>query len=225
MAATAVGRAGREGATESWATIIAGNGNANAGTLTPRLQSTATTDVWAAHRRSFATFTTATDPLPAGSIITAATISMLISTKGSDSFGQSMCIVEASTGAGNADYQNTAAFRTEYTSRVTIASMASGVRSTWTFNAAGLTYLTAKYVAATSFSMGLRYSSDIDQSAPTWVSATTDDLSIAGVGATGPEIVVTYRVGPGHAVVHLTGTLGNSADTVNANLWAVEVFT
>jgi len=225
------GRAGREGANESWATNMAGAGNANASGLTMRLQSTATTDQWQAVRRGFLSFNPLTDPFATGYIITAASLSLNIATKGTDTFAQSICLTSAIAAAPTAsvavaDYQGTASSKTEYGSRVTIASMANGVRSVWTLNAAGLAYLTAQVLASGPILLGLRYSGDVDSTAPTWVSAITDDLSITTVaGALEPQLIVTYRVGPGYAVASLTGTLANTGDTVNCNLWTVEVWT
>lgn len=217
------GTAGREGANESFATIIAGNGNAHASTITMRLQASAPGN-WQALRRGFANFDPTAFALPTGYIISAAVLNVTPTSISTDTFVQSICLTNALlasplVGTANADYEGTASYRTEYASRKTIASMVSGTAFNMTLNAAGVSYIDTQYGTGNPIQLGLRWSCDVDSSDPGGALATQD------VTLTVNSLTLTYRVGPGHAVVDLTGTLANSADTVNCNLLVIEVFT
>lgn len=230
------GRAGREGASEAFATLISSNGNANDTTnanIVMRLQSAAGAGNWQAMRRGFLSFDPTDDPLPAGAIITAAVLSLHVTSPGTNNFTQSICVAKAtlasSTGIAAADYQGTkAGGQTEWATRVTVASMSAGVRSSWTLNATALAVLQTASDGGNPFIAALYFSADLDATEPTWGMSLTDDVSLAsqdsGTAANRPTLTVTYRIGPGHAVASLTGTLANTGDTVNCNFWNVEVF-
>lgn len=225
LSTTAKGTAGREGADESYSTIKNGTGNAsNGSSVTMLIQSSGTSTQWAAQRRGFYVFNAASAPLPTGALITAATLTMVPGAVPTDSFTQSLVITAAAmadtTSVANSDYQGTNTPRTEYSNRITIASMVVSVGQVFTFNAAGLAYLTTQFGAAAKIVLGIRWSADMDQIAPTWTSSTAESINV-----TSATLLVTYRIGPGHAVASLTGTLGSSADTVNASLFVIEVFT
>ena len=231
------GRAGREGASESFATIIGSNGNANDSSnanIVMRLQSAATAGNWAAMRRGFFSFDPTDDALPAGAIITAVSLSLHCVSTGSNNFTQSMCLTKgtlaSSTAIASADYQGTkAGGQTEYSSRVAVSALSAGARSTWTLNATGIAAVQAASDAATALVFALYFSADLDATEPTWGMSLTDDVSLAANDTGGtvndPTLTVTYRIGPGHAVLSLTGTLANTGDTVNANFFNIEVWT
>lgn len=228
------GRVGREGASESWATLIAGNGNvvdyAAAG-VTMRIQSTGTSNLWAALRRGVFLF----DPvsLPTGSIIQSGTLS-LYPTAATDNFVSELVLgnapVTAYTSLIAGDYQLLNAAKVEHgTARVAVASIVPGTRITFTLNAQALTTFQSLYESGNVFELGLYFDWDFDEVSPIWASSTTDDINFyaqnGGLTAQWPILTITYRVGMGYATVHLTGQLVNSGDTVTADMWAVEVFT
>jgi hypothetical protein len=230
------GRAGREGAAESFATIISSNGNANDSAnanIVMRLQSAVNPSEWQACRRGFLSFDPTDETLPDGAIITAAVLSISVTSPGTNSFTQSICVTKGTlantSGIAAADYQGTkAGGQTEWASRVTVASMSAGVRSTWTLNAAGLAALETAFAGGSPYVLSLYFSGDLDATSPTWGSSLTDDVSLASNDTASPsarpQLIVTYRIGPGHAVASLTGTLANTGDTVNCSLFNIEVF-
>lgn len=217
------GTAGREGADEPFSTIIAGNGNAHASTITMRLQAIAA-NRWQALRRGFANFDPTAFALPSGYIISAAVLNVTPTSISADTFVQSICLTNALlaqplVGTANADYEGTASYRTEYATRKTIASMSSGTAFDMTLNATGLSYVSTQYGTGNPIQLGFRWSCDVDQSDPGGALATQD------VTLTVNSLTLTYRVGPGHAVVDLTGTLANSSDTVTCDYLTIEVWT
>lgn len=230
------GRAGREGATEGWASIRAGAGNVadtGATTIALVLDSHTTTDEWNALRRGFLVFDPTTTPLPAGSIVLGATLS-LHCTSVTDEFSQSICVSKATLAANNnivtGDYAGTLAGGfVEYADRVLLSAMTGGARSTWTLNAAGIAAVQAAFDASTALYLGLLYSADLDDDEPTWSSGVIANAAFAsqnnGTAGNRPQLIITYRVGPGHAVASLTTTLGNSGDTVTCSIFTIELFT
>lgn len=226
------GRCGREGANEAWGPIIGNNGNASGTALAMRLATGASTPgTWGAMRRGLLRFNPGASPLPTGALVSAVTLNLFLNGK-SDKFSQSFGICQGVIGGGsvsNSDYEGTNSTRTEWATRKTIASLTGSAYNAWTFNAAGIAAVQAAFTGSTTITMALRYSGDIDQSSPTNTGVLNDveDNTFNGVTAGGghPQLVVTYRIGPGHAVVSLTGTLGNSGDSLLANFWVVEVYT
>jgi hypothetical protein len=222
------GRSGREGANESFATIIAAAGNASASSVTIILQSYTVSNEWQAVRRAFFVYNTALSPgpLPTGFIITSATLTITPSTLTTDYFTQSLCLTSAilanEATVANGDYLGTSASRTEYAARKTYASLVDSTPFSFTFNATGLAYLTTKFTAGANVVLGVRWSSDIDQSSPTWQSGVTQSVNQIASAA---QLAVSYRIGPGNAIASITGTLGNSADTVTCNMFVLELFT
>ena len=230
------GRAGREGATEAWSVLRAGAGNVadtGATTIAMTQQAGATTDIWNALRRGFLVFDPTTTPLPAGAVVLGATLSLHCTTV-SDAFSASICVSKATLAANNnvvaGDYAGTLAGGfTEYADRVLLSAMTGGVRSTWTLNAAGIAAVQAAYDASSPLYLGLLFNSDMDNSAPTWALSTTATASFAsqnnGTAGNRPQLIITYRVGPGHAVVSLTTTLGSAGDTATCSLFTIEAWT
>lgn len=228
------GRTGREGADESWATIIAGGGNAadhTAAGVTMRLQSSGTSNQWAALRRGVFLFDPA--PLPDGAIIQSGTLALYCTAK-ADTFLSSMVLtnapVTAYTSIVAADYALLGGTKVEHgTARITVASITAPGWVTWTLNAQALTTFQSLYESGNVFELGVYFDWDFDEVAPTWASSTTDDINFyarnGGTSSQWPTLTIVYRVGMGYATVVLTGQLGNSGDTVTADMFAVEVFT
>jgi hypothetical protein len=225
LSLSAKGTAGREGADESFSTIKEGSGNAaSTASVTMDLHSSTTSTQWNAMRRGFYVFDPSGSTLPTGYIITAAVLTVTPGAIPTDTFTQSLVITAATlasaTTVSNSDYQGTNTPRTEYTNRIAIPDMTNGVGQLFTFNAAGLAYLTTQFGSAAKIVLGIRWSCDMDQVAPTW-SSNVDEF----INVTTASLAVTYRIGAGHAVATLTGTLGSAADTVACSLFTVELFT
>ena len=229
------GRVGREGASESWATLIAGAGNVvdYAGTgVVMRLSATATLNLWAALRRGVFLFDPA--PLPAGAIIQGGSLSLYSNTTPSNNFLSNLVLtnapVTAYTSLITADYALLHAQMVEHgTARVAVSSLIAATRFSFTLNAQALVTFQSLYDSGNVFELGLLFDWDFLSTTPVWVSGATDDITIISqnhaTSANWPILTITYRVGKGHATVTLKGTLGNSGDTVTADMWAVEVFT
>lgn len=228
------GYAGREGADEVWGSMKVGGGNTNnsvSTAVTMRLQTTATTDHFQAMRRGFFSLDPTTLSIPTGYIITAVSLDLYCQSK-ADSFAQSLCVcsgtLASSTAIADSDYQGTNSNVTEWATRKTIASLTTSAHNVWAFNAAGITAITAAIVGGTPIVLAFRFSGDVDNSAPTWSSGVTDDTVFSSqqdaTSSRRPLLTITYRIGPGHGIVSLTGTLGNTGDSVTCSMWTIEVF-
>lgn len=229
------GYAGREGASESWATLIAGAGNTADYTAetgySMLLQSTATSGKWQGLRRMVFLFDPA--PLPTGAIITGGSLSLYANATTARNFSSSFVLtnapVTAYTSLIAADYALLHAAPVEHaTARVTLASLTAGARFSFTLNAQALVTFNSLYQSGNVFELGMMFDWDFDGVSPTWQSAVTDDITImmSEAGSTKwPILSITYRVGMGHATIALTGTKASAGDTLTADMWAVEVFT
>ena len=234
--ATAVdGYAGREGVQQTWADLIAAAGSTashSQASYIMKLQANATTDRWQTLRRGVFLFDST--ELPAGAILQSANVSFMptvvIARNFSSSFVLANAPVTAYTSIIAADYARLHALKVEHSdSRVALSSLVGSTRFSFDLNAQAILTLQSTFVSGNAFELGLYFDHDFDETSPVWAGgAITDEIRIGGFSAGDPNwpiLTVTFRIGRGYATLQLTGTLANGADTVTADMWAVEVFT
>ena len=225
----------RAGVSQTWADIIAANGTqASDGDtgFSMILQAHATTDRWQTLRRGLFMFDVS--PLPPGAIVSGANVSFYPNSVTAEVFSSSFAIAAgdsaSATGVVAGDYQLNAQ-PTEYSdSRVLLSNIVATTRFSFDLNAVGYAALQAAYDASEVFKTSLLFDWDLDAASPTWAgSSVKDDITIMCYEDGAPKLptlTITFRVGRGYATIELTGTLaGGGADTVTADIWAVEVFT
>ena len=199
-ATTVDGELSRYNATDTWGNLRTGAGTSfNATIVRPSLytDTSATTDRFNQIRRCPILFDTSA--LTAAANISATDLNMTASPFISDALSMSVNLTEVSLGTDNAlansDYNIANWTSTKLTTDKAISTISAS--STWTFT------LNSDGRAAVSktgnTSIGMRFSEDIDNSAPTWSSSTNEQLGWESADATGtsldPELVVTYTLG------------------------------
>jgi hypothetical protein len=195
------GRAGRQGASQSWASIR-GTGNYASDNVTNSLaifiDSTASTNEWENISRMFTLFNTAdigTDT------ISSATLSIYPQSNGFSTFGSHTLQVGVSTSStatttaiAAGDYAGTNS-TIDLATRVNVASITTGAYADFRFNATGLAQINKSGISKFSLRIGM----DIDN-APSWENNKEGGVNVyqaeqGGAGTTNdPKLVVEHSV-------------------------------
>lgn len=155
-----------------------------------QINATGTTDQFGAMKRGVFLFDTST--LGVGATISAATFSLYVTAK-TDNLSQSVGITSSSPAANNtlanSDFAVANFGGTRFATDKTIASISTSAYADWALNASGIAAISLTGI--TKF--GVRGSSDIDNSAPTWASSVSANVTAHWAGeANKPKLVVTF---------------------------------
>lgn len=186
-----------EPGTGTWATLrasVTGTGAddsaASASALYIRqVAPSANYDIW---RRAFFLFDTSA--LPDTAVISAATFSVYVNSKGDTIGGTPQVNVVSSSPASNTalgvlDFNDTGT--TALATAINLSSITTGARNTWTLNASGIAAINVSGVTK----LGLVFEHDRSNTEPTWASNGAEwymNLTFADNGSDKPELVVTY---------------------------------
>lgn len=172
-ATTVDGRAYRDVAGESWATIRSGAGNGHEDTTAEGraavIQAAGSSNLYV--QLSKAIFHFNTEPTPDGDDVSSVVLSFYVTEK-SNAFATAITLTDASTAANNdiadSDYGNVGT--TAYSSAVNIDSISTGAYNNWTCNATCIAAINKTGVTK----IGMRVELDRANTTPTW---TADGVS------------------------------------------------
>lgn len=179
---------------ESWSSqrTGAGNGTSDNGTTGDTgISTTGVTNNWGEDSRGFYLFDTSS--LDDGAVISAADVDLYITTV-TDNFTEDAAIVAtnpaSNTALVNADYSTVGT--TDYSSRVTLASMTTSAYNTFTLNASGIAAIDVTGITK----LGSRIGASIDDTEPTWASNNDSKFRVqmADAGSNAPRLDVTYTI-------------------------------
>jgi len=172
--------------------------------------------------------------IPTGATVTSATLNFYAhSAPTGDHYASEIVLtnapVTAYTSLVKGDFELLMGTRIEHgTARIPYASITEGWYS-FTLNSTALTTLNSTLGSGNVFELGMANSWVFDNIEPTWVGAYEDVVTVRthdhGTSSTWPYLTVNYKVLGGNTVLTLTGTKADASDTLDADLWAVEVFT
>lgn len=156
------------------------------------LSATTSTDKYSQMNRGVLTFDTSS--IPDSASISSATLRVYVNSKSETIGSQSMGVVAGMSASNTAlasnDYSNQGL--TRYASDITLAALTTTANNTYTLNSTGISGINKNGITKLS----LRLSSDIDNSAPTWVSGGEASVNIDfAEGSNPPLLTVTYTVG------------------------------
>ena len=159
-----------------------------------RLSTTGTNPNFGSLKRGVFLFDTST--LGAGATISAAIFSLYVTAK-TDNLSQSVGITSSNPAANNnlvnSDYAVANFGSTRFATDKTIASISTAAYADWTLNADGRNNISLTGISKFSD----RGSSDIDNSAPTWASSVTAQITVDTAGGTNkPKLDVTWTPAP-----------------------------
>ncbi|GEM_PF-836282 len=190
------GRSGKISNT-AWADIRSGAGthpDALAETDNLYLAAFSSGNLWNSLYRPFFLFDTSN--LPAGAVITSATLKLYIISK-TDDFAQSIILVSGTPAANNnivnKDYAISNFGTTEYAARVASSALKTGEYYSMPLNEAGLAAIAKTGI--TKF--GLRLSADADNAEPDWVAnnQTNIQIQMADSASNKPVLEIAYTIG------------------------------